>query len=74
MSMESSLYPIHVFRFHVEFMETLLGSNKSPKDIILCHGAFAECTGLEATMEPKVIKAGGAAGVQGLGGADPGFI
>ena len=57
--MESSLYPIHVFRFHVEFMETPLGSNKSPKDIILCQGAFAECTGLEATMEPKVIKAGG---------------
>ena len=25
----------------------------------LCSGAFAECTGLEATMEPKVIKEGG---------------
>ena len=25
-----------------------------------CAGAFAECTGLEATMEPKVIKEGGA--------------
>jgi len=25
----------------------------------VCNGAFAECTGLEATMEPKLIKAGG---------------
>jgi phage tail-like protein len=25
----------------------------------LCRGAFSECTGLEATMEPKVIKVGG---------------
>ena len=29
-------------------------------DVPLCSGAFSECTGLEATMEPKVIKAGGA--------------
>jgi phage tail-like protein len=28
-------------------------------DVTLCGGAFSECTGLEATMEPKVIKEGG---------------
>jgi phage tail-like protein len=27
--------------------------------VTLCSGAFAECTGLEATMEPRAIKAGG---------------
>jgi phage tail-like protein len=27
--------------------------------IPLCGGSFSECTGIEATMEPKAIKAGG---------------
>ena len=34
-----------------------MSGDSGPEDI--CSGAFSECTGLEATMEPKVIKAGG---------------
>lgn len=49
---ENLLAPLQVFRFQLSF------SNGSA--VPLCSGAFAECTGLEATMEPKVIKAGGA--------------
>ena len=52
------VYPLHVFRFHVDFEEERL-SGESGADVPLCSGAFAECTGLEATMEPKVIKEGG---------------
>jgi phage tail-like protein len=53
-------HPLHVFNFEVEFAERKLGAGEgSGKTIPLCSGAFAECTGLEATMEPKVIKAGG---------------
>src|SRR5262245_39486930 len=51
--MSDPLYPIPLFRFHVEF-------RRQGSDIELAHGAFSECTGFEATMEPKVIKAGGA--------------
>jgi len=51
-------YPVHTFRFHVHFMlDTLDGAEGSAHP--LCGGAFAECTGIEATMEPKVIKEGG---------------
>lgn len=46
--------PLHVFNFEVTFTESASGS-----DIVLCTGAFSEVTGLEATMEPKVIKEGG---------------
>jgi len=49
--------PLHVFRFELTFKQVGVGGS-GPEDI--CGGAFAECTGLEATMEPKVIKAGGA--------------
>lgn len=55
---ENSLAPLHVFRFHVRFRRDGLaggGQDEAP----LCSGAFAECSGLEATMEPKVIKSGG---------------
>lgn len=49
---------IHTFRFELFFEELPLpGSPK--RDMPLPAGAFSECTGLEATMEPKVIKAGG---------------
>ena len=44
-------HPIQLFRFHVDFMRG--------DDVPLCGGAFSECTGLEATMEPKVIREGG---------------
>ena len=46
-----SLTPLHVFRFHISIKRDGGGEVSA--------GAFAECTGLEATMEPKVIKAGG---------------
>ena len=50
--------PLHVFRFHVSFKSQPL--RKEPgADVALCQGAFSEVTGLEATMEPKVIKVGG---------------
>ncbi|MCP4181741.1 MAG: phage tail protein [Hyphomicrobiales bacterium] len=48
-------YPLGVFRFQVNFF--LSGESSSERK--LCGGAFSECTGLEATMEPKVIKEGG---------------
>ncbi len=52
--------PLHVFRFHVSFRKQALGHvPASTTDVPICQGAFSECTGLEATMEPKVIKVGG---------------
>ena len=55
---ENQLDPLHVFRFHVDFDQDPIGGGDS-SPVPLCSGAFAECTGLEATMEPKVIKEGG---------------
>jgi len=54
----SDLAPLHVFRFHLDFVEHKL-ANAVGSALPLCSGAFAECTGLEATMEPRVIKEGG---------------
>ena len=51
-------YPLHPFRFWVDFTEERLSGGGS-NDIPLCRGGFSECTGLEGTMEPKVIKEGG---------------
>lgn len=48
--------PLHVFRFHIRFRR----ASGSSGPVEICAGAFSECSGLEATMEPKVIKAGGA--------------
>ncbi|HUR55914.1 MAG TPA: phage tail protein [Gemmataceae bacterium] len=56
---DNALYPLHVFQFHVSFAEHPIGGGDAGASVELCSGAFAECTGLEATMEPKVIKAGG---------------
>ncbi len=57
---ENRLAPLQVFNFHVRFRRDALATPPAkPEEITLCSGAFAECTGLEATMEPKVIKAGG---------------
>jgi phage tail-like protein len=58
---ENQLTPLHVFRFHVSFTRaTLPGAQaRAATETPLCSGAFAECSGLEATMEPKVIKVGG---------------
>jgi phage tail-like protein len=56
---ENVLSPLHVFRFHVSFRQDPLdGHGGGP--VALCGGAFAECSGLEATMEPKALDAGGA--------------
>ncbi|WP_141593950.1 phage tail protein [Myxococcus sp. AB056] len=55
--MSGDLWPLHTFRFELTFQpEPLSGSGpeEAPVD-----GAFSECTGLEATMEPKAIRVGG---------------
>lgn len=54
---ENRLPPLQVFRFHVSFKR----AGDSPGGPVqMCSGAFSECSGLEATMEPKVIRSGGA--------------
>lgn len=58
-SAENLLVPLHVFRFRITFKRDALRGDPSGSPVDLCSGAFAECTGLEATMEPKVIKQGG---------------
>ena len=58
MSKENGLAPLHVFHFQVDFDEDTL-TTAGGGSIPLCSGAFSECSGLEATMEPKVIKEGG---------------
>ncbi|MBZ0316578.1 MAG: phage tail protein [Anaerolineae bacterium] len=55
----TDLAPLHIFRFHAEFYVHLLGSQAVASPTSICEGSFTECTGLEATMEPKVIKEGG---------------
>ena len=52
-------YPLPVFRFRLNFILATENAEDQRRDRLLCGGAFAECTGLEATMEPKAIKAGG---------------
>jgi phage tail-like protein len=59
---ENLLFPAHVFRFQVDFAEEPLPPNTGSANAVsvpLCSGAFSECAGLEATMEPKTIKEGG---------------
>jgi len=52
-------YPLPAFRFRVDFyVSTPKGRSKGAQKL-LCRGAFSECSGLEATMEPKSIKVGG---------------
>lgn len=57
--MENKLYPLHVFRYQVDFRERFIGGTSQGSKIVLCSGAFAEVSGLESSMEPKVIKEGG---------------
>jgi phage tail-like protein len=45
--------PFPAFSFQVDFARAGSG------EVALCRGGFSECTGLEATMEAKVIRAGG---------------
>jgi len=51
-------YPLPVFRFEVRFSVSA-DHPDAGGERLLCGGAFSECSGLEATMEPKAIKAGG---------------
>jgi phage tail-like protein len=55
----STPYPLHIFRFQIDFQTDPLDDSGGGSPVPLCSGAFSECTGLEATMEPKVIRAGG---------------
>lgn len=55
---ENLLPPLVPFRFHVRFRQASDGAQQG-NEVDICSGAFAECTGLEATMEPKQIRAGG---------------
>jgi phage tail-like protein len=48
--------PLHVFRFRVEVTGDSLANGPEGDPVEM---SFAECTGLEATMEPKTIKEGG---------------
>lgn len=60
-SQTSVQFPFHTFRFHIHFTVDSVDGNGEDDgaEQTICGGAFAECTGLEATMEPKVIKEGG---------------
>jgi phage tail-like protein len=53
-------FPAGSFQFHLVFRENHLGGGAGGgAERPLAGGAFAECTGLEATHEPKVIREGG---------------
>ncbi|MBV5316386.1 MAG: phage tail protein [Desulfobulbaceae bacterium] len=54
-----SEYPLSGFRFQVDFKEQMLTNETEGGEVLLCSGAFSECSGLEVTMEPKSIKEGG---------------
>ena len=59
MAEDWQLAPFNVFRFQIDFEEDPIAAGGSTDAVVLCSGAFSEVTGLEATMEPKVIKEGG---------------
>jgi phage tail-like protein len=52
--------PLAAFAFHVQFAPRT-GTSETPMDGIdpAVSGGFSEITGLEATMEPKVVREGG---------------
>ncbi len=54
-----SLTPLQVFRFCVDFTQVSIKAGAARQAVQICRGAFAECTGLEATTEVKAIKEGG---------------
>jgi len=51
-----SIVPLHIFRFRVDVADDSLSQGPQGSPVQM---SFAECTGLEATMEPKTIKEGG---------------
>ncbi|WP_257446341.1 phage tail protein [Archangium lipolyticum] len=56
--MSQPIDPLFTFQFELAFQDEPLAGSEGTQTPSLA-GAFSECTGLEATMEPKVIKAGG---------------
>lgn len=56
--------PLFTFRFDVEFEGITISGNGGSTDgegyLPICLGQFSEITGLEASLEPKTIKEGGA--------------
>ena len=54
---ETVIYPFTAFNFSIEI-------NKSGESQLLCAAAFAECDGLEMTMDVKTIREGGNNGKQ----------
>ena len=56
-ALETVVYPFTAFSFEVEIKVPDLLPN-------VCNAAFAECDGLEMTLEPKTIREGGNNGVQ----------
>ena len=50
--------PLSPFRFQISFSEEPLGGSGATA-LSSLDGGFAECTGLEASMEPVAIKEGG---------------
>ncbi|GAB4191700.1 MAG: hypothetical protein OHK0022_05550 [Roseiflexaceae bacterium] len=60
-SNDNTLAPLPVFRFQVDFFESSAQPSNpgSQTSLAICSGAFSECSGLEATMEPFVIRPGG---------------
>jgi phage tail-like protein len=67
---ETTLYPFTAFRFTVDISVPDLSPDP------LCHAAFAECDGLEMTMDIKTIREGGnhAAQVRLFGGINYGTL
>jgi len=51
--------PLHVFNFEVKFFDVQLEKVGGGTELPLVEGAFAEVSGLEATMEAKSIREGG---------------
>ena len=51
--------PLNVFYFHVSFTDESLTGGGAGTALPLVEGAFAEVSGLEATMEAKPIREGG---------------
>ncbi|QRN93098.1 phage tail protein [Archangium violaceum] len=56
--MSQPIDPLFTFQFELAFQDEPLSGSEGTEASSLA-GAFSECSGLEATMEPKVIKAGG---------------
>src|SRR4051794_9993150 len=58
MTNQTTFNALPIFRFQVDFTEVNDTKKENP-GLRICEGAFSECTGLEATMEPMVIREGG---------------